>query len=85
MECQRASATKAVFENGIVWPKCDLKELPKCEDFPDPPPKAPIGITDKTPVLPGASVFYQCTGFGQVSTRGENIEVCNGNWNINEM
>ena len=47
----------------------------KCENFPDPPPDVPIDLAERTPVLPGASVFYKCTGFGQSSTLGENIEV----------
>ena len=63
------------FESVKSWPKCDKKELPKCEDFPDPPAGVPINLAERTPVLPGSSVFYKCTGFGQISNLGEDIEV----------
>jgi hypothetical protein len=63
------------MEKVTAWPKCDAKELPKCENFPAPPSDVPIDLAERTPVLPGASVFYKCTGFGQSSTLGENIEV----------
>ena len=64
-----------MFEKVIAWPKCDVADLPKCDNFPEPPGNIPISITDRTSVLPGDSVFYKCTGEGQVSTLGKNIEV----------
>ena len=74
VQCLKGSPTP-LFESGIAWPRCDVKDRPKCDNFPGPPAGVPIAITDRTPVLPGGSVFYKCTGFGQVSTIGENIEV----------
>ena len=76
VECLKGIDGKAPqFDTVTSWPKCNKKELPKCDDFPDPPDGVPIGLADKTPVLPGASVFYKCTGFGQISNLGEDIEV----------
>ena len=76
VQCLKGVENKAPqFESVTIWPKCNKKELPKCENFPEPPEGVPISLAERTPVLPGASVFYKCTGFGQVSNLGEEIEV----------
>ena len=76
VQCLKGLDDKAPeFASVTSWPKCNQKELPKCDDFPDPPSGVPISLAERTPVLPGASVFYKCTGFGQISNIGEDIEV----------